>query len=789
MESIDPNIVTRSPAKAPSSSSSNSVDSINPTRFPAKAPSTSTSNSVDEREIISEVENYADISNIFSVPVLKETPKTNVTQTFQTPDGSQFFVPIVDYKRQPVIGRNYGSLERCRKMYHEYAYYSGFEIRKGSQKTNLSGIVRQKYYLCHRAGERKKVNIDSLERNEKQVRKSSMESTGCKARVRFDLDYLNETYIIADFHAIHNHELVPREYRHLCKTDRQLKYAEQLFVYNASISNVGPTKAHQLYSNLKGSSLNVNGTVDDFRNWKRDLNVYINESDAQILVNKMMEMREHIPGFAFEYKVDKSELHSLFWADNVARRNYEEFSDIMSFDATYRTNRYNMMFVPFTGIDNHNKCVTFAVGLIRDEKQETYTWLLKCFMDNFKKEPTMVVTDQDKAMEIGIKNIFKTAKHRLCMWHITQKLPTKIREATPSIEDETERDFKSRFDSIVWNIHMEPKTFEEKWEKLMIDFSLQNDNWFKYMFQIRSKWIPAYFIDTLMCGLMRTTSRSESENAFFSHFTRSASNLVSFMSGFESAMMKQRSKQEKLDAETIKKTPILNTKLKIEMHASKLYTKTIFEMIQKEIEAGLYDCLVAQMTVEEECQIYIINKMLKRKVKETGQNVIQYKVLHNLEDGSVVCTCRQYLRLGLLCRHCFSVLKNNNIDEIHAQYIMRRWTKGIIPPDLRSSRNRFDNGNVGTQKMVAEASSVFEDCLHLVVNDDEKLKEFLERVKSLKSEVEADMANQPPKKKNEVISRMMGVEKPDSNEIKNPPVGVYKGCGTVNRIMAVRRKD
>nr|XP_043630182.1 protein FAR1-RELATED SEQUENCE 5-like [Erigeron canadensis] len=355
-------------------------------------------------------------------------------------------------------------------MYHEYAYYSGFEIRKGSQKTNLSGIVRQKYYLCHRAGERKKVNIDSLERNEKQVRKSSMESTGCKARVRFDLDYLNETYIIADFHAIHNHELVPREYRHLCKTDRQLKYAEQLFVYNASISNVGPTKAHQLYSNLKGSSLNVNGTVDDFRNWKRDLNVYINESDAQILVNKMMEMREHIPGFAFEYKVDNSELHSLFWADNVARRNYEEFSDIMSFDATYRTNRYNMMFVPFTGIDNHNKCVTFAAGLIRDEKQ--YTWLLKCFMDNFKKEPTMVVTDQDKAMEIGIKNIFKTAKHRLCMWHITQKLPTK-----------------------------------------------------------------------------------------------------------------------------------------------------------KEIEAGLYDCLVVQMTAEEECQIYIINEMLKRKVKETRQNVIQYKTL------------------------------------------------------------------------------------------------------------------------------------------------------------------
>nr|XP_043639240.1 protein FAR1-RELATED SEQUENCE 3-like [Erigeron canadensis] len=214
----------------------------------------------------------------------------------------------------------------------------------------------------------------------------------------------------------------------------------------------------------------------------------------------------YIHGFAFEYKLDNSELHSIFWADNVARRNYEEFSDIMSFDATYRTNRYNMMFVPFTGIDNHNKCVTFVAGLIRDEKQETYTWLLKCLMDTFKKEPTMVVTDQDKAMEIGIRS--------------------------------------------------------------------------------------------------------------------------------------------------------------------------------------------------------------------------------------------------LLCRHCFSVLKNNNIEEIPAQYIMKRWTKGIIPPDLRSSRNIFDNGNVGTQRLVAKVSSVFEDCLHLLLNNDEKLEEFLKKVKSFKSEVEADMAKQALKKKN-----------------------------------------
>jgi hypothetical protein len=96
--------------------------------------------------------------------------------------------------------------------------------------------------------------------------------------------------------------------------------------------------------------------------------------------------------------------------------------------------RYNMMFVPFTGIDNHRKCVTFAAGLIGDETAETYTWLLNCFMKSFGKEPIMVVTDQDKSMEKAIKNVFKTAKHRLCMWHITQKLPKKVRFKTQTVD-------------------------------------------------------------------------------------------------------------------------------------------------------------------------------------------------------------------------------------------------------------------------------------------------------------------------------------------------------------------
>jgi len=170
-------------------------------------------------------------------------------------------------------------------------------------------------------------------------------------------------------------------------------------------------------------------------------------------------------------------------------------------------------------------------------------------------------------------------------------------------------------------MHIEPSAFEEKWDALMNDFSLKNDAWFKHMFEIRSSWIPAYFIDTQMFGLMRTTSRSESENAFFSNFTKQASNLMNFMSGFESAMFKQRATQEKLDAFTIKKTRELCTKLKIEKQASREYTHTIFEIVQKEIEASIYMCSVEELKTEDTIQSSVINEKM-----ENSNTVLQYKV-------------------------------------------------------------------------------------------------------------------------------------------------------------------
>lgn len=85
-----------------------------------------------------------------------------------------------------------------------------------------------------------------------------------------------------------------------------------------------------------------------------------------------------------------------------------------------------MIFIPFTGIDNHKRCITFGAGLLSSESIESYTWLLHAFMKTFVKDPNVIVTDQDPAILQAVPAVFKSARHRLCMRHISQKFTEKV---------------------------------------------------------------------------------------------------------------------------------------------------------------------------------------------------------------------------------------------------------------------------------------------------------------------------------------------------------------------------
>lgn len=99
----------------------------------------------------------------------------------------------------------------------------------------------------------------------------------------------------------------------------------------------------------------------------------------------------------------------------------------MLISVNFIMNRYCMVFVPFTGVDNHKKCVTFGAGLLAKEDISSYCWVFNAFLKCMGREPLCIITDQCPAMKQAIPSVFKNTKHRLCMWHIMNKFPTKVR--------------------------------------------------------------------------------------------------------------------------------------------------------------------------------------------------------------------------------------------------------------------------------------------------------------------------------------------------------------------------
>jgi hypothetical protein len=208
------------------------------------------------------------------------------------------------------------------------------------------------------------------------------------------------------------------------------------------------------------------------------------------------------PGFYFDYVVDdQGRLVHVFWADATCRKNYAHFGDLVSFDSTYNTNEYGMIFTPFTGV-NHHKSVLFGAAMLLNEKTESYVWLFRTFLKAMGGvEPNLIITDEAASMKVAIEDVFTKTIHRLYMWHILMKV---LDKAGPTLKEDEE--FHKRLSCCVWSSET-PVEFKERWGYIMSKYELQGNEWFTTKFDQRKLWVPAYFNAIPLSGLLRTTSR------------------------------------------------------------------------------------------------------------------------------------------------------------------------------------------------------------------------------------------------------------------------------------------
>ena len=182
-----------------------------------------------------------------------------------------------------------------------------------------------------------------------------------------------------------------------------------------------------------------------------------------------------------------------------------------------------MKFVPFTGVNHHLQSVFHGAAFLEDEKIESYVWLFKTFLKAMGgASPHLITRNEDASMMATIAQILPDTAHRFCMWHIMEKVPEKV---GPSIRND--EIFWERLNKCVWETE-NSDDFVSQWNSIITDYGLMGNDWFSNMFAIRESWIPVYFLDIHLAGLLRTTSQSESANSFFNRFICRKSTFVEF---------------------------------------------------------------------------------------------------------------------------------------------------------------------------------------------------------------------------------------------------------------------
>lgn len=223
------------------------------------------------------------------------------------------------------------SLPSAIEMYRTYAVMAGFDVRLYTQR-KVGDYIKYKYVVYNRNG---KPTIKYLDGKNKK--NSKYKATGCQANIIFHPVKGTTDFMIYKFVELHNHEFL--DPYHL-RISRKIYYSNKELIIRASTVKIGATKAYKLKASFKGGFEHVKGKVTDYKILKRDVGGIISYKDAQLIVNKMIERKDHYPNYSFYYKCDENKiLKSMFRADDTDKAYYNEFGDVISFDAVFHTNK------------------------------------------------------------------------------------------------------------------------------------------------------------------------------------------------------------------------------------------------------------------------------------------------------------------------------------------------------------------------------------------------------------------------------------------------------------------
>ncbi|XP_050369198.1 protein FAR1-RELATED SEQUENCE 5-like [Argentina anserina] len=553
------------------------------------------------------------------------------------------------------VGMQVHSDDEAYNLYNTYALRKGFSIRKSHVRRDASNKIRQREFVCSKEGFALNRDVVELEPNKHRKLETRV---GCKAMISFVVK--DGICTVSHINSDYNHELARPEERQFLRSGRSVTDACGHVFTSMKNAGIGPTKSFFYIANEVGGLENVGCTKKDVYNYlQRKKNEMLEAGDAQSLLNHFKSRQGEDPNFFYSMQLDQySRMTNFFWRDSRAKLDYDCFGDVICFDTTFRTNKYNLICAPIVGVNHHWRNVLFGCAFLLDETTESFVWLFESFLESMgNKAPITIFTDEDKAMANAVPKVFPNASHRLCTWHTAKNASKKIGSYLGNPE------FKKQFNHCLHNYSSEIE-FQVSWDSLISKFNVGHNTWLTKLYSLREKWCAAFNLDTFSAKI-RSTQRSESTNNVFQGISTHTMELIEFVHHYEKKIEEMRLTELEDDFRCKNGAPRPKVWSRMLKSAAKVYTNKMFQLFETEF----IGCMGVRLKeVSNKDQVYIYEAI------EDGRQSV-HKIEYNSTSLSISCSCKSFSFLGIMCRHALKVFDTNNITTLPSQYILKRWTK------------------------------------------------------------------------------------------------------------------
>ncbi|CAL9019832.1 unnamed protein product, partial [Prunus brigantina] len=269
------------------------------------------------------------------------------------------YIPEVRNEETPAVGMKFDSLDLVYNFYNRYAFLAGFGIRLHSSfwGKNKKEILRKEFVCCKQGAYRK-------DETRERKRQRGISRCNCKAKIVVVKTHGSKKYTISLFAEGHNHKMTPSGRMHLLRSHRRISDSTKVLTKQLGLVNIPINQKVSIFEVQSGGMDKIGFMKKDMYNLECSVNEKLRNHDVEL----------------------------------VTERAYGFYGDVVVFDTTFNTNRYDLTFAPMLGVNNHGQTIVLACAFLSKETTESFIWMF----EEFKKampggEPKTIITDQDAA--------------------------------------------------------------------------------------------------------------------------------------------------------------------------------------------------------------------------------------------------------------------------------------------------------------------------------------------------------------------------------------------------------